>query len=226
MIIFIEIETFALIPETIPVSVPSCKYNICVPEGWDTIPHDTLKGKLPQFNFKEMVITAIYPVAQTEYFRGNYALISFMPTINNLNKFSFKQLLSDIEKTNQSGQIKSDTLQVTFDSINSLVYGNKHVVNSYFSMAKDSLFIENCQTFYPTKFGYITVLSYKKEGDHIPMGEMLHQLSDLIQIEDEYQYVPFQKRGISIRHIIISLCAGLFVYSVIAYFPKLKKRSG
>jgi hypothetical protein len=86
-----------------------------------------------------------------------------MPTINNLNKFSFKQIVLDFEKANQASKIKNDTLQVSFDSINSSVQHTNYVINSYFSLIKDSISMENCQTLYPSKFGYVTVLSYKKE---------------------------------------------------------------
>ena len=100
-----------------------------------------------------------------------------------------------------------------------------YTINSYFSIIQDTLTIENCQSLYPTKFGYVSVLSYKRSGESISMDEMNAQLLEIIQIKSEYIYSEPEKKGISILHIALSLGIGLIVYGLIAYIPKFKKRT-
>jgi hypothetical protein len=84
--------------------------------------------------------------------------------------------------------------------------------------------LKNCQTLYLTKFGYVTVLSYEKEGA-ISIAKIVEQLSDMIQIHEDYKYsLPETRQGITIKHILISLCIGLIVYVLITLMQKSKKQ--
>jgi hypothetical protein len=217
-------ESIAFAGKIVPITAGSCKYDINVPDGWDTIPYDTLKKKLNQYDFDKLTISGIYPISQNDYFKGNYSIVIFMPAANNLNKITFKRIVSDIVQINKSSVIKNDTLQVVLDSVNVAEQNKNLVVNGFFSVKKDSVRLENCQTWYPTKFGYVMVLSYKRAQVGISMNEMQLQLKNLICIADDYKYEEPKSSGISIKHIILSLCIGLFVYGAISYFPKLKKR--
>ncbi|MDR2131233.1 MAG: hypothetical protein LBP56_08765, partial [Odoribacteraceae bacterium] len=144
----------------IPVYNTSCKYTIRIPDGWDTIPRSILKEKLKSSPFS--IDIGIYPVAQTDYFSGNYSLIGFIPTVNMLNQFHFTAIVNDITNMNKAGVIHNDTLHVSFENIEPVVKDTIYYINSYFSVVNKDDSLKNCQTLYLTKFGYVTVLSYEK----------------------------------------------------------------
>jgi hypothetical protein len=200
----------------IPVSHDNtCDYTIFLPEGWDVIPMDTIKSKLQQqINFD----LGVYPVSQGDYFSGNYALISFMPSNSMLTGFSFNQIVKMIANLNEQSGIKNnDTLQVLYKKIVPDMQNN--CIRSYFSIVKDSVTMEHCQLLNLSKFGYVTVLLYQKTSG-LPLDEAATQLAGMIQIQPDYRYQEPEKGGISIRHIALSLVIGLFVYSLIALLTK------
>ena len=205
----------------IEISQSACKYTIDVPEGWDTIPKEVLKTKLGILNMD----LGMYPVAQKDYFSGNYVLIGFMPTVSTLNKLTFKQIISDVSKMNSQGVINSDTLKVLFDKmIPNEEEGNYHIQN-YFSVLKDTLTVKSCNTLYLTKFGYISVVSYQNTEGLILLDDVNNQMSDIIKIQQDYTYSAPIPQGIPFKKIAISLAIGLLVYVLITYFPKLKRRT-
>jgi GTPase SAR1 family protein len=99
------------------------KYTITLPQGWDTIPQSFLEERLKQFN----VDLGIYPVSQNDYTNGNYALICFIPTLQSLNAFTFKQIVADIAKSNETSELKNDTMQVYFNQMNTEVRDEKYL---------------------------------------------------------------------------------------------------
>jgi hypothetical protein len=207
----------------IPVNHTSCNYTVNIPDGWDTIPNSILKEKLGSSPFN--IDIGIYPVTQTDYFSGNYSLISFFPTVNMLNRFEFNQIVEDIAKMNNSSTIHNDTLHVDFENIEPVIHNNNYYVNSYFLIVNNDKSLKNCQTLYLAKFGYVSVISYEKEGA-IPIKEILEQLSDMIQINPEYKYSFIEeKKGLTFKHVLISLGIGLIVYISIMFFQKLKKQA-
>ena len=92
---FVGIYTYG--QDTIQVLQKSCKYTFVIPEGWDTIPRSVLMQKLPGYS----IDAGLYPLQQQEYFKGNYILINFLPTIKTLNGFPFKQIEEDLVKMNE-----------------------------------------------------------------------------------------------------------------------------
>jgi hypothetical protein len=213
IISYLHVETGSA-SEAITVSLPLCHYELRVPEGWDTIPQQVLINRL-----KQKIDGGIYPISQEDYFSGNYSLISFIPTVNRLDKFTFDQIVADIRNANQQSEINNDTLHIHFDHLQNDLYR----IHSFFSVQRNADRVWNCQTLYPSKFGYVSVLSYEKSGA-MPINELLEQLSDMIRIQPEYRYSE-PKKGITVKHILVSLCIGLIVYGLITVLPKLKKRA-
>lgn len=206
----------------IPVHNTSCKYTVCIPDGWDTIPRSILKEKLKSSPFS--IDAGIYPVVQSDCFSGNYSLIGFIPTVNMLNRFHFTAIVDDIANMNKSNAIHNDTLHVYCEKTEPVIRDTNCCVNSYFSIVNKNDSLKNCQTLHLTKFGYVSVLSYEKEGA-VPITEIIEQLSDMIQIHADYRYsLPESPKGITIKHILISLCIGLAVYVLITLLQKQKKQ--
>jgi hypothetical protein len=207
----------------IPVNHTSCNYTVIIPDGWDTIPSNILKEKLKSSSFS--IDIGIYPVAQEDYFSGNYSLISFLPAVNMLNQFKFDQIVEDITKMNKSAKIHNDTLQVHFEKIEPVVRNNNYLTNSYFLIVNNDKPLKNCQTLYLAKFGYVSVVSYEKEGA-MPIAKILEQLSEIIQIHPEHKYSLIEtKKGLTFKHVFISFGIGLIVYMSITFFQKLKKQA-
>jgi hypothetical protein len=202
----------------VPITHPSCKYTVQYPEGWDTVPLDTIKNRLKNTAFD----LGIYPVSQKHYFDGNYILTGFMPVMRSLSSFTFDQIVRDVTAQNKQSEIVSDTMDVRFVKI--VPDAGNRCLHSYFSIRKDTVTLENCQSLYLTKFGYVTVLFYRK-ADAIPLDEILGQMNGLIQIHPDYRYTEPEKKGITLRHIIISLAIGLLVYALISIFTKKRRAS-
>jgi hypothetical protein len=208
--------------KTVHVRHSSCEYIVSIPEGWDTIPVGVLRERLKSSPFG--IDMGIYPLAQTDYFSGNYSLISFTPTVNMLNKFPFAAIVEDIKNMNKSSEIHNDTLHSYFKNIEPVIRDANYFVNSYFHIVNKDVSVKNCQTLHLAKFGYVSVLSYEKEGA-VPIATILGQLSDMIQIQEDYKYSFIEKgKGITIRHLLISLSIGLIVYVLITFLQKSKQQ--
>jgi hypothetical protein len=207
----------------IPVNHTSCNYTVTIPDGWDTIPSSILKEKLKSSQFS--IDIGIYPVVQGDYFNGNYSLISFLPAVNMLNQFKFDKIVEDITKMNKSTKIHNDTLHVHFEKIEPIIRDNDYLTNSYFLIINNDKSLKNCQTLYLAKFGYVSVVSYEKEGA-MPIAKILEQLSDIIQIHSEHKYSLIEtKKGLTFKHIFISFGIGMIVYVLITFFQKFKKQT-
>jgi hypothetical protein len=200
----------------------ACKYAITLPEGWDTIPQSFLKEKLKQFN----VDMGIYPVAQGDYTKGYYALICFMPAIKTLNAFNFKQIVADFTKAGKQGEIiKTDSMQVRFNKMNTKVEEGDYYIFNYYSIWQDTVALESCQMFQPTKFGYISVMSYIKNNEAaVSIDELSVQLSKIVTVHPDYKYVEYRRGGLTFMHVLISLAIGLIVYVLITCISKNKKQ--
>jgi hypothetical protein len=200
---------------TIPVSHgDSGDYTVLLPEGWGVIPVDTIKSKLQQqFTFD----LGIYPISQETWFSGNYALIGFIPAHSTLNGFTFNQIVKAVADLNEQSEIKSDTLQVHYEK--TVPDMRNGCIRNYFSIVKDSVTIAHCQLLYLSKFGYVAVLLYQKTAG-VSLDEIQTQLAGMIQIQPDYRYREPEKGGISIKHILLSLVIGLFVYGIIALLTK------
>ena len=206
---------------TIPVILKSCKYTITIPDGWDTIPKNVIVQKIGQYP----VEIAIYPNLQEEYFDGNYVLINFLPTMKTLNEFQFKKIVDDVINTNKQGVIQTDTLQVTYKNTESKIENENYHIYSYSEITKDSLTLDCAQDLYLTKFGYISIISYKKANGIYSQSEVLDSLFDKIQVQQEYKYIEFvPQQRFTIKQIAISVCIGLLVYVVLMFLSKKGKQ--
>jgi hypothetical protein len=207
--------------KVVSVNHQACKYIITLPEGWDTIPQSFLKEKeqLKPFN----IDLGVYPVEQGDYTKGNYALVCFMPAVKTLNAFTFKQIVADMTKANNQGEIKTDTLQARFNKMNTVVKDGNFRIFSYYSIKKDTVAMESCQMLQPTKFGYISIMSYKKNEGAVSMEELSALLSKTVTVHPDYKYAEYKKDGITLKHILISLTIGIIVYALITFISRKKK---
>ncbi|GHT21772.1 hypothetical protein FACS189430_02410 [Bacteroidia bacterium] len=201
--------------QTISVSHQACRYELQIPDGWDTIPQKALKEKMKQYS----VDWGIYPVSQEGFFSGRYALIGFIPTAGTLNQFTPEQIAGNISKFNQQSEITNDSLQLKYEN---MTVANYRVL-SYFAIRKNADTLRNCQLMYFSKFGYVSVLYYDKNKP--PIKELPDDLSNIIEIQQDYRYAEPAKSGISFKNILISLLLGVLVYAVIMLFQKRKKPS-
>jgi hypothetical protein len=215
---FIDGSLFA--SREIPVIHPACKYTVLIPAGWDSIPVDTIQAKLKQYQIKFDI--GLYPADQEHYFNGNYVLIGFMPAIRMLSSFTFDRIVADVTVLNRQSEIIDDTMTVRFDKI--IPDAQHDCLHSYFSIRKDTVTLENCQSLYLTKFGYVTVLSYRK-ADATPLNKILEQITGLIRVHPDYRYAEPKKGGITFWHLLVSLAIGLLVYALISVFTKKRSAS-
>jgi len=198
-----------------------CNYSINIPEGWDTIPNTVLQEKLKQYNAD----LGIYPITQKDYFNGNYALFVFVPTIKTLNLLTFEQIVSEQEKQKKQGEINNDTLHVRFIQAYPEVKDGAYSIYRYYKAQHRSDSLNTCQALRLTKFGYVMVLAYQKDiAGTIPIEKVSALLSGSISVQPDYIYSEPQKKGISLKHILISLAIGVLAYVVITVISKIKKK--
>lgn len=216
---FVGIYTYG--QDTIQVLQKSCKYTFVIPEGWDTIPRSVLMQKLPGYS----IDARLYPLQQQEYFKGNYILINFLPTIKTLNGFPFKQIEEDLVKMNEKSLLpNTDTLRVTYKGTESKKLDGYYHVYTLSSIVKDSVALECVQDLLLTKFGYVSLSGYQKEGGKYALSELLDLMTRNIQIQQPYKYVESaSKQHITCVQMIVSVCIGLLAYIIIILFSKRKK---
>lgn len=216
---FVGIYTYG--QDTIQVLQKSCKYTFVIPEGWDTIPRSVLMQKLPGYS----IDAGLYPLQQQEYFKGNYILINFLPTIKTLNGFPFKQIEEDLVKMNEKSLLpNTDTLRVTYKGTESKKLDGYCHVYTLSSIVKDSVALECVQDLLLTKFGYVSLSGYQKEGGKYALSELLDIMTRNIQIQQPYKYVESaSKQHITCVQMIVSVCIGLLAYIIIILFSKRKK---
>jgi len=205
----------------LPVNNGACKYSVALPDGWDTIPQTFITEKLQQ---QLKVDAAIYPVEQSDYTEGNYALIGFMLMLKSLNAFTFKQIVAEIDKSNRLGEIHSDTINIAYAGIDTLSQNGIYRIFSRFSIEKDTVTVKSCQMLFLTKFGYVSVVAYRKGNQGKPLNEISALLTNIISVEPDYQYKEFEKKGIGLKHILISLLIGVIVFLIISVTSKKKQQ--
>lgn len=218
MLSFVAIYTYG--QDTIQVLQKSCKYTFVIPEGWDTIPKSVLVQKLPGYS----IDAGLYPLQQQEYFKGNYILINFLPTIKTLNGFPFKQIKEDLVKMNNNLLPDTDTLRVIYKGTESKKLDGYCHVYTLSSIVKDSVALECVQDLLLTKFGYVSLSGYQKEDGKYALSELLDIMTQSVQIQQAYKYVePTPKQHFTLLQVIVSVCIGLLTYVVITLFSKRKK---
>lgn len=195
-----------------------CRYTVNIPAGWDTIPNGVLKGKFPQLNLD----TGMYPASQKDYFSTQYVLIGFSPAMSTLNAFSFEQVADGIQKMGAQANLTGDTLSVTSDSVVPINNHPDYWVNNYLAIRKNSSLIKSCQTLYVSKFGYILLMAYQKEEVALPVSSITDIFTSAgnLQVEDNYKYIPPQKKSFPLKYLLLSLGIGGIVYVLIAFLTK------
>jgi hypothetical protein len=207
--------------DTVSIDNRACKYVITLPEGWDTIPRSFLRERLGSFD----VDMGIYPVAQGDYTKENYVLVRFIPAIKTLNAFNFKQIVADFAKSGKQEEIKTDSLQVRFNKMDTKVKEGDYYIFSYYSIRKDTVALESCQMLQPTKFGYVSIMSYTKNNEAaVSIDELSALLSKIVTVHPDYKYVEYRKEGLTFIHVLISLAIGLIVYVFIMWISKKRKQ--
>lgn len=216
---FVVIYTYG--QDTIKVMQKSCKYAFVIPEGWDTIPKSVLVQKLPGYS----IDAGLYPLQQQEYFKGNYILINFLPTIKTLNGFLLKQIRKDLVNINKQSLLpNTDTLKVTYKGTESKILDGYCHVYTLSSIVKDSVALECVQDLLLTKFGYVSLSGYQKESGKYALSELLDIMTKGIQIQQPYKYVePVSKQHLTFVQVIVSVSIGLLTYIIIILFSKRKK---
>ena len=221
MLFFVCININANVSNIVTILNKGCNYSVDIPTGWDTIPKAVLKEKFKQYN----VDLGIYPCIQKEYFSGNYALFAFIPTLKSLNLLTFNQIISEQKNLMKQGAIINDTLDVQFIQTDTEVIDGAYSIYSYYKIQHRSDLLNMCQAFRLTKFGYIMILTYQKEiAEAMPVEKVSALLSKSISVQSNYIYSEPQKKGFSLKNILISLAIGVFVYVLIMGISKLQKK--
>ena len=175
----------------VTVTNQGCNYSVAIPAGWDTIPQTIIKERLQQYN----VDLGIYPITQEDYFAGNYALFTFIPTLKSLNQLTFNQIVSDQKNLIHQGEVGNDTLRVRFIQTHSEVKDSTYSIYNRYEIRHNANSFNNCQLLRLTKFGYIMVLAYEKDTEGtIAIEEVSALLSESISIHPDYIYVEPRKK--------------------------------
>lgn len=207
---------------TVRISERSCKFTVDIPQGWERIPTAAIKEKIE----KVPVSLALYPKDQTSYFSDNYILISVLPSIKALSNFSFKNIIENVNKMNEeSRKIQTNSLKIEYDKTENYIADGHYHISTKMIIHKDSVGMSCMQDLLLTKFGYISVSCYAKNGyAQKEIGEMAQLISKNIKVEPDYQYSEPKKQSVfSLRNIGISVGIGLVVFVVITLLGKKKK---
>ncbi|MBI9069238.1 MAG: hypothetical protein JEZ09_18215 [Salinivirgaceae bacterium] len=204
---------------TIEVNTKSCNYNIIVPEGWDTIPSDTLTNRFG----KGLFDIGLYDSKSKSYFDGRYIQYVFMPTLNSLNQYTFaqiyKELQNSIEVSNkqpQTGQIRLITDTIKADRDNLLLF----ITGKIISETKERNF---AQIILPTKFGFLKIMRYEARGEQ-SINTAYNDLLASVNIPDNFKYTePTSRFNLNIWHVMIAFAIGMAAYFGIQYAPKIKQ---
>lgn len=207
-------------PKSVSLTNAACKYDVTIPEGWDTIPQAILKEKITQYS----IDSGIYPIDQEDYFKGNYVLFVFTPSLKSLSSFSFNEIVQEIAAQNEHSEIENDTLKVTLVNFYPEIKDSTYSIHSHFQIRHNADLLRNAQMLRLTKFGYVSVLAYTTPAGLLLPDEIVTLLSDAISVQPDYIYSEPEKRGLNRTHILISLAVGILVYVLIAGFSKLKKK--
>ncbi len=204
---------------TIKINGKSCNYNIIVPEGWDTIPADTLKSRFG----KGLFDVGLYNTNSKSYFDGDYIQYIFLPTIKPLSQFTFAQITKDVQnginiadKLPKKGEPRLITDNFNADKQNRLFY----IAGKITSGTKERKY---AQIIVPTKFGFLKIMYYAAKGA-VANSITNDKLLATVNIPDNYRYTePPSKFNLNIWHLLIAFAIGLAVYFSIQYAPKIKQ---
>jgi hypothetical protein len=214
---------FPIAETTIEIKGKSCKYNIIVPYGWDTIPVDTLQKKFGKYVYD----AGLYFSANNQkYFDGEYIQYSFLATNISLSQFSFAQIVSEFRGGVSSKDKLLGTDKTTELSIDNFIedIDNKvfYISGKIYSSISER---EYNQMLIPTKFGILKVIHYKAKNGTIKSVTDSDLFATVI-INPDFKYIePSPKSNLNIWHIAVAFAIGLVVYFIIQYYPKIRQSS-
>lgn len=222
--VFLSLPLFANannMQNVIYVQVQSCKFSFTVPEGWDTIPHSEIAKKLG----KDIAVLGLYPNGQEEYFRNEYVIMSFLPTVECLNNMPFEKIVENLEKMNgqKSNMSQSDTIRIAYHGMSSSTNDNRFQIHTSMTIYKDSVKMNCLQNLLLTKFGYVSVAYYEKKQTCRKYSDVMQKIILGVKIHDDYIYIEPQKESVFTPvKIAMSIGIGVLVYLIMVLFDKKK----
>ncbi|MBO5641836.1 MAG: hypothetical protein J5900_05315 [Prevotella sp.] len=207
---------------TVNIKQKSCKYSITIPEGWDSIPHDTITKKLGNVN----IDLALYKKDSSGYFDDCYILIGFAPTTKSLSQYSFKDIVKGLRTlSKQTTSSLNDTIKVETNEVESSTDNDVYKITTLATILKNNNKVDCLQNLIVTKFGYITVAFYQKGSGSSVSKEVVDKLISQIKIEDDYKYTEPQTESLfSPIKIGITIGIGLLVYFMIIFIDRKRKK--
>lgn len=207
---------------TVNIKQKSCKYNITIPEGWDSIPHDTITKKLGNVN----IDLALYKKDSSGYFDDCYILIGFAPTTKALSQYSFKDIVKEVRTlSKQTTSSSNDTINVETNDVEGSMDNDVYRITNLTTILKNGNKIDCLQNLIVTKFGYLSVAFCQKGSSSFNSKEVVDKLISQIKIEDDYKYTePKTESLFSPIKIGITIGIGLLVYFMIMFIDRKRKK--
>lgn len=203
--------------EEIHVEQTNCRYCISIPEGW-TIYKDTVVSS-NGFACRTLFLSML---DEREFEKpSDYVMITFLPSLELLDGYSYKQMRKAITRQFKSG-VNTDSLKVVFQGIESVKENPCHF-QLKFLIQKENSIMECDQLLYPTKLGYISMSLYNHEESPRSMNSLLSNFEKAISVDDDYVYSETTSRNNLFVNLLISIGIGLIVYSIISLLSKRKK---
>lgn len=205
---------------TVNIKQKSCKYSITIPEGWDSIPHDTITKRLGNVN----IDLALYKKDGRGYFNDCYILIGFAPTTKALSQYSFKDIVKEVRTlSKQTTSSSNDTINVETNDVEGSMDNDVYRITNLTTILKNGNKIDCLQNLIVTKFGYLSVAFYQKGSG--TSKKVVEKLISQIKIEDDYKYTePKTGSLFSPIKIGITIGIGLLVYFMIIFIDRKRKK--
>lgn len=207
---------------TVNIRQKSCKYSITIPEGWDSISHDTITKKLGNVN----IDVALYNKDSGGYFDDCYILIGFAPTTKALSPYSFKDIVKGLKtQSKQTTSSVNDTINVETNDVECYIDNDVYRIATLTTILKNDNRIDCLQNLIVTKFGYLSVAFYQKGSSTSVSKKVVEKLISQIKIEDDYKYTePKTESLFSPIKIGITIGIGLLVYFMIIFIDRKRKK--
>lgn len=219
IVIFISLVSLISRANDIKISAKGCEYSIIPFENWRVIPRDTIEKRFGK-DFCNAGLSS--STNDTVFFKGDYVLYFFIPTIQSLNQFS----LSEIEKMMQSDIAAMKDKPMSDGTVLQVLEFSKDESEKLFYLSgvstKQSKKRRFLQLMIPAKFGFIKIVynTSMEDGQAIAKKD----LRQSIIINDNFLYAqPAKKFRLNVWHILLSIGFSLGVYFSILYFPVIKQ---
>ena len=146
-----------------------------------------------------------------------------MPTAESLNNTYFTNIVSNLEKMNESSSLSNDSMHVLIDKMKSNQQNGTYQISTAMTISKDTTTIKCLQCLLLTKFGYIGIMSY---DDNIISGKpeiITRTVINSIDIQEDYKYTePENKSAFTPDKIAIALGIGVLVFIIMTLIDKRK----